>query len=60
MFLKSLTLLTFRYDACDDPAINQLYKLNKFFCTFILRVSHLKPLRKKRTVLYKDSVCTTQ
>jgi len=36
MFLKSLTFLTFRYAACDDPAINQLYKRNKFFCTFIL------------------------
>jgi len=40
-FLKGLNLFTLRYNACDDPAINQLYKRNKFFCTFILRIKHL-------------------
>ena len=62
MFLKSLDLLTFLYDACDDPAISQLYKRNKIVCTFILRVESrpLEPFMKKCTVLYKESVPTAQ
>jgi hypothetical protein len=54
MLLTSLTLLTFRYDACDS-AINQLYKGNKFLCAFILRLEKFtKPVKITLLVTLKD------